>query len=78
MISDIGLEKANGIGRIQGKILYKIKIKNDSEVKWYFSDNENLINKALGVIDRGLKFMNINNELLINVDELVSIEKVGK
>lgn len=78
MISYIGLEKANGIERIQGKILYKIKIKNDSEEKLYYSDNENLITDVLDAAELAYKFIPFGKELLINVDEIIAIEKVGE
>lgn len=69
---------SNEIERIQGKILYKITLKSCDEEKWYFSDNENLLTDVLDAIELEYKFIPFGKELLINVDEIIAIEKVGE
>lgn len=79
-----GLAKAmsevisNEIERIQGKILYKITMKSCDEEKLYYSYNENLITDVLDAVELEYKFITFGKELLINLNELVSIEKVGE
>lgn len=79
-----GLAKAmsevisNEIERIQGKILYKITMKSCDKEKLYYSYNENLITDVLDAVELEYKFITFGKELLINLNELVSIEKVGE
>ncbi|MDI9216020.1 hypothetical protein [Clostridium tertium] len=60
------------------KFLYKITLKNCDEEKLYYTENENLITDVLDAVELEYKFIPFGKELLINVDEIIAIEKVGE
>ncbi|EOR27381.1 hypothetical protein A500_04541 [Clostridium sartagoforme AAU1] len=84
MISDnefiLGLVKAinEDISNEGEKFLYKITMKSCNEEKLYYSYNENLITDVLDAVELEYKFIPFGKELLINVDEIIAIEKVGE
>lgn len=72
------LLKAKECEKIQEKFLYKITMKSCDEEKLYYSNNENLLTDVLDAIELEYKFIPFGNDLLINVDEIIAIEKVGE
>lgn len=77
-ISDEIKTEHKEFNKMQEETLYKITLKNCDEEKLYYSDNENLITDVLDAVELEYKFIPFGKELLINVDEIIAIEKVSE